>query len=164
MGSPWQSHLDYVDNKGTPPLTPTKRQQTPSLASGCLGRQVNPIKGMGPRVSCLTLTPSLHLSSWLDWAGPCICPSLALSFLICKMGQQLPTSQGGCGDSIRCSAGAGKGPTPTAAARGRCWPGPSTCSECPGRVGSSHQPTSGQIPYQGPRRIYSHNHTHLTNE
>lgn len=67
-----------LKNKASPPNPLQRTAQTLSLASGCLGRQGHPVKSMAPRVSCLTLTPSLHLSGWLAWAGPYICPSLAL--------------------------------------------------------------------------------------
>lgn len=86
MESSWQSHIDYVKNKGTPPR---------GTANSKLGIQPSweaeaPSYECGPESQLPDLDSQPTLTGWLTtWAGPCICPSLALGFLICKMGQQL---------------------------------------------------------------------------
>lgn len=84
MGSSWQSHLDYVKNKGPPKRTANSQLGIqPSWEVGA------PSYEPGPKSQLPDLDSQPTLTGWLTCAGPCICPSLALGFLICKIGQQL---------------------------------------------------------------------------
>lgn len=124
-------------------------QQTPSLASSCLGRQEHPVNSMG--LSQLPDLDSQLTSKWLAGCpGQVPIPIPGPWFPHLYDGATVSTLQGGCGDSIRCSTGAVKGTALSAAVQGGCQPWSSTCSECPGRVCCSHQPTPGQALYQAP--------------
>ena len=112
MGFPSRSPPDYVKNKTPPTWAANSRR----------GRQGRPVESGGPRVSCLILAPSPLLTGWPACGGHCTCPSMALSFLLCKMGPATrPTWQSGGGGSTVCSAGAGEdvgvGPVPTLSAQ-----------------------------------------------